>query len=189
MSPSLGPVNLEQQHPLVAREGSLTERRKLDRAENTGHYIVCTAPCTIHSCLVETTGYPEKWLVDRPSIHPLDGKFKSKKNKQTKKQTQPPHFSTPRWGGHASPSPSGQAHVQLSEPSLLWSLCAGGAPGPGGLARPLPSPGSQRGRRRRCCRRRCRRPAPWTRLPTCHPGKGLCPAARRAALAGLLSTP
>lgn len=64
-------------------------------------------------------------------------------------------------------------HVRLSErpaePSLLWSLCAGGTAGPWRLAHTLPSPDAQCSR----CRSRSRRSTtPCTRLPTRYPGKG-----------------
>lgn len=57
-------------------------------------------------------------------------------------------------------------HVRLSErpaePSLLWSLCAGGTAGPWGLAHTLPSSDAQCSR---CSSRRST--APCTRLPAC----------------------
>lgn len=65
-------------------------------------------------------------------------------------------------------------HVGLSErpaeSSLLWSLCAGGNAGPGGLAHSLPSPDAQRSGRHSSSRRRST--APSSRLPTRYPGKG-----------------
>ena len=68
-------------------------------------------------------------------------------------------------------------HVWLSErpaePPLLWSLCAGGNPGPWGLALTLPSPDAQCSRRHsRSSRSSSSSTASCSRLPARYPGKG-----------------